>query len=102
MKLLTQAIIDNLPKLSEQEQVNDPIAYVKLLHPISNWTWYITEFDGVDECFGLVQGFEEEFGYFSLCDLESLRAGGFRIVRDLNFTPCPLSQVRRVGKELAQ
>ena len=30
----------------------------------------MTEFDGEDLCFGLVEGFEVEFGYFSKSELE--------------------------------
>lgn len=100
MALITQTIRAQLPKLYGQEQAEVTIAYVKLFHPLSNWTWYITEFDGLDLCFGLSQGFEEELGYFSLSELESLRVRGLGIERDLHFKPCPLSQVRKADKEV--
>lgn len=88
MKLLTKELIRKLPKLYEQEEKGfEAIAYVKFFSIVSNWTWYATEFDGEDIFFGLVQGFEEELGYFSLSELES---SGLRIERDNFFTPIPL------------
>jgi hypothetical protein len=49
-------------------------------------TWYATEFDGEDLFFGLVDGLEKEFGYFSLSELESVDGPfGVGIERDLYF-----------------
>lgn len=90
MNLLPKEIRQSLPQLYSQEHVSDPIAHVKFFHPGAGWTWYLTEFDGDDLCFGLVQGMEEEFGYFSLAELESNQ-----VERDLHFDPIPLSQLRQ-------
>jgi hypothetical protein len=60
MNLLPPEIRSQLPSLYSQEKIADPIAYIKFFNPLSNWTWYATEFDGEDTFFGLVQGFEEE------------------------------------------
>jgi hypothetical protein len=96
MELLTADICAQLPALYSQEKTADPIAYVKFFTPNSNWTWYATEFDGEDTFFGLVQGFEEELGYFSLGELQEYRGAlGIGIERDLHFQPTPLSQLRR-------
>ncbi len=95
MQLLSQEIRQRLPKLYSQESVEDPIAQVKFFHPLSNWTWYATEFDGEDLFFGLVQSFEEELGYFSLSEMQSIKVGGFGIERDLHFIPTPLSKLRK-------
>jgi hypothetical protein len=44
--------------------------------------------------FGYVIGFEKEWGYFALSELEAIRgAGGLTIERDLYFTPGPFGQV---------
>jgi len=94
MQLLTEEIRQRLPQLYSQEAVEDPIAQVKFFHPLSNWTWYATEFDGEDQFFGLVQGLEEELGYFSLSEMQSIKVGGLEIERDLQFTPTPLSNLR--------
>ncbi len=89
MKLLTKKLIKEIPQLYEQDSKGqDAIAYIKFFTPWSNWTWYATEFDGEDTFFGLVDGFEKEFGYFSLSELKSLD-GPFRlkVERDLYFNP---------------
>ena len=68
---------------------------VKFFTPDSYWTWYATEFDGTDTFFGLVDGQEQELGYFSLKELEDARGPlGLPIERDLHFDPTPLSEVR--------
>jgi hypothetical protein len=96
MQLLTASVRAQLPALYSQEKSSDAIIYVKFFTPDSNWTWYATEFDGDDTFFGLVQAQEEELGYFSLSELESVRGPrGLPIERDLHFKPTLLSQLRR-------
>ncbi len=89
MKLITDKIKKILPKLYEQDAKGlHAIAYVKFFTPDSNWTWYVTEFDGVDIFYGLVDGLEKELGYFSLKELESIRGPlGLKIERDLYYKP---------------
>ena len=88
MKLLTKELIKKLPKLNAQEGKGmNAIAYIKFFALFSDWTWYATEFDGEDIFFGLVRGFEQELGYFSLSELESW---GYMVERDLYFTPTTL------------
>jgi len=54
-----------------------------------------SEFDGRDIFFGLVIGFEAEFGYFSLSELESVRGPlGLPIERDQHFRPRALVELR--------
>lgn len=89
-----------LPGLYSTEHDDDPMVRTKLFTPWSNWTWYVTEFDGDDVLFGLVDGHEVELGYFAVSDLEALEGpGGVRVECDQHFTPRPLSQVR---KEIAK
>ena len=83
-----------IPDLYATEHVQDPLAVVKLFHPLSNWTWYIVESDG-DRCFGLVDGFEMEMGYFSLDELRSIEVLGLRVERDLYFKPTPIHELKR-------
>ena len=96
MMLLTKELRKKLPKLYAQEKKGeDAIVHVKFFTPDSNWTWYATEFDGVDTFFGLVDGFEKELGYFSLAELSSTKGPmGLPIERDRWFTPKPLKEVR--------
>ena len=85
-----------LPPLAATEHDSDPIAQVKFFTPWTSWTWYATEFDGVDTLFGLVEGLVSELGYFSLSELEAVRGpAGLEIERDLYFEPTRLSELRR-------
>ena len=96
MKLMTTEVEATLPPLYTNEDVADPKAMVKFFTPWSNWTWYATEYDPETRTFfGLVQGIEEELGYFSLDELESVQGPfGLGIERDLHFEPTPLSELK--------
>ena len=97
MTLLTKQIREDLPKLYANDGKSEPetMVVVKYFTPDSHWTWYATEFDGVDTFFGLVDGMEQELGYFSLQELEAARGPlGLLVERDTSFTPTPLSEVR--------
>ena len=96
MKLLTKELRKKLPALKSTDgQDGDAIAYVKLFSPYTNWTWYVTEFDGQDELFGLVVGYATELGTFFLRELEDLEgAAGLKLVeRDLYWKPMPLREI---------
>lgn len=76
--------------------VKDPIVYVKFFTPWTNWTWYGLEYDPEQRLFfGYVEGMENELGYFSLDELESIKGPfGLKIERDMYFDPCPLSKIK--------
>jgi len=94
MQLLTEEICRTLPYLGEKN--GDSVARVKFFTPDSSWTWYASEFDGDDILYGLVDGFEVEFGTFSLKELQAVRGPlGLPIERDVSFTPIPLDQLYR-------
>lgn len=87
---------EKIPRLYATENVADPTVWVKLFTPDSSWTWFITEYDGEDLCFGLVKGHETELGYFSLAEIAAVRGPlNLRIERDFWFEPKPLSVVRK-------
>jgi hypothetical protein len=94
--LLDDESREKLPPLySGEEQGLDALAQVKFFTPTSNWTWYASEFDQDDIFFGLVSGFELEFGYFSLSELQSVKGPlGLPIERDLHFKPKSLRELR--------
>ena len=107
MELLTAELRASLPPLYSQEKIEDPIVHCKFFTPWSNWTWFATEGEPDDEdfrFFGYVCGFEEEWGYFVLSELESVRGpGGLTIERDLYFTPGPFTEIiRRYRRERGQ
>ena len=96
MKLLTKEIRKQLPPIGSQDgKDKDAIAYVKFFTPMSNWTWYVLEGEPVIDkgketdylFFGLVYGFEREYGYFSLNELESVNRLGLGVERDRWFKP---------------
>ena len=107
MELLPEELRQRLPKLYAQERATDLFAQAKFFTPDSNWTWFVTEGeeDGDDfRFFGYVIGFEEEWGYFMLSELQSARGPlGLPIERDLYFTAGPFSEViRRYREERGQ
>jgi hypothetical protein len=88
-----------IPALYASENEPNPTVWVKLFTPDSSWTWYVMEYDGVDTCFGLVQGLAVELGYFSLAEIVAARGPlGLRVERDLFFKPAPLEEVRQRGQ----
>jgi hypothetical protein len=96
VELLPKDVREVLPELYANEEVGLAAqALVKYFTPDSNWTWYASEFNGDDIFFGLVIGFEAEFGYFCLSELESVRGPlGLPIERDLHFDPKSLKELR--------
>jgi len=99
--LLTKQQRQKLPGLYETEDVPLPekVAYAKFFHPVSNWTWYVIEFDGHDTCFGLVVGHNTEFGYFSLRELSESYGVGLPIERDRYLKPTQLQDLPVYGIE---
>ena len=99
--LMTKELGDTIPAIyanKDAESYDDVLAPAKLFSPFSNWTWYVTEMDPeTGECFGLVQGFETELGYFSLDELaEATVFGGVPAVeRDLYWQPKTIGEIRR-------
>jgi hypothetical protein len=100
MKLLTDELRAQLPALYAQENEKDPMVHLKFFTPWTGWTWYITEgsAEGDDFIFfGYVIGLENEWGYSSLNELESVRGpGGITIERDLHFTPTRRSEIKEI------
>ena len=96
-KLLTEELRKALPKLREQEGSDDPIVYAKFFFPASGWAWFVTEGEAQDDDFlfyGHVIGFDSEWGYFTLRELEEVEVVGLRIERDLYFETTPFSSIR--------
>ena len=88
MKLLTKETLKNLPALGSTDgQGDQAVVQVKFFTPWDRWTWYATEYDPETRTFfGLVDGFEKEYGYFSLDELEAVKGPfGLKIERDRGF-----------------
>jgi len=92
-----------IPGIGKSDK-DDPIAWIKLFTPTSNWTWLITEYDPDDKlAFGLVDGFETELGYISIEELESMESSklpGLKLVeREVYTSPEPLRSKKEYKKE---
>ena len=99
-KLMTREIGKKIPALYANENAEDAdavVVHAKLFSPYSSWTWYITEWDAeTGECFGLVEGFETELGYFDLTELSEITVFGRvpAVERDLQWEPKTLGEIR--------
>ena len=106
-KLMTKELADTLPALYANENVEDHdavVARVKLFSPYNGWRWYITEWEAeTGLCFGLVEGFETELGYFSLDELAEVTVFGQvpAVERDLYWEPQTLGEIRRQASGIA-
>lgn len=99
MELMTQEIRDKFKEVGSQEkkELGEQIVIVKFFDPTGSWTWYATEFDGKDIFFGLVDGFELEWGTFSLSEMQSVKGRlGLGIERDLYFGMPMIKDIERL------
>lgn len=95
MKLMTKAIIKNLPPTYKTD--SKPLAQkkviIKFFTPWTNYTWFVFEGDPVKdengnltgdwEFFGMVHGQEQELGYFNLSQLTEINGPfGLKVERD--------------------
>ena len=102
MELLTKEIRETFKKTGSQDGKGaEATCIAKFFDPTGSWTWYATEFDGEDTFFGLVDGFELEWGDFSLSELQSVKGRfGLGIERDRYFGMPKLKDVARLKGRL--
>lgn len=97
MKLITKELEKQLPELYQAEKDPEAIVYVHYFSTRNGWDWYGYEYDKRSRTFfGLVDGFEVEFGYFTLDEFEEVnkKFGSQVIERDLHWKPKTLKEVR--------
>ena len=100
MDLLPKELRKVLPPLYSQESSAAPVVHAKFFTPDAGWTWLVTEGseqgDGDWLLSGYVIGLEEEWGYFLLSEIVSVR-GPLRlpVERDLRFHLGPVDEVLR-------
>ncbi len=110
-QLLPKSMAEKIPALYEQDGKGmQATAYAKFFHPYGAGTWYVTEFDGEDICFGWAEIHPGcgELGYFSLKEMEAVEAringqnipGLQAIERDIHFKPTPLCDIPEVKRSL--
>lgn len=100
MKLLTKELKKQIPPMYTNEDipVEEQVVVAKFFAPWSAYTLYVTEGAEEDDdyiFYGLVTGLvEDEFGYTSLSEMESVRGPyGFYIERDIHFTPAKIKDI---------
>ena len=103
-KLMTKEIGDRIPRIGASDNVNDfddVLAEAKLFCPYTGWRWYVTEWDPeTGTCFGLVEGFESEIGYFDLTELAEATLFGSvpAVERDLYWEPKTIGEIRKQSR----
>ena len=81
---------------SQEDKGDNAIAYVKLFDPSGSWTWFISEWDGGEEAFGLVFGDCCELGYIPLSELAFVPGAlGIGMEIDVWFRPTTLREIRK-------
>ena len=106
-KLMTKELGDTIPALYANENAPDydaVLAHVKLFSPYTGWRWYITEWEAeTGLCFGLVQGFQKEWGYFDLTELAEATVFGRvpAVERDLYWEPKTIGEIKRESSNRA-
>lgn len=98
MKLVTKKIEKELakyPLYSQDSKGNEAVSICKFF--LQGFTWYVLEAqkNGSDyEFFGIVDGLDKEYGYFTLSQLQSLRGRwGLTVERDMHFKPTKVSEI---------
>jgi len=105
VKLLTKALRKKLPRLgaTNADRGDEAIVHTKFF--VDQWVWFVLEGEPVlydngeeedFEFFGLVDGLEVEFGYFTLKELKRVRGKqGLPIERDRHWEPKTLGEVKQ-------
>jgi Protein of unknown function (DUF2958) len=104
MKLLPDELLRKLEaqdpvKLGYELSQEQELVQAKFFTPDANWTWYAVSASpdpetGDVQFFGLVDGLEQELGYFWLSQLNEVRGKfGLPVERDLYWEPIPLNRL---------
>ena len=91
MILLTKSLEKRFAAVGDQQDIEDPIVIVKFFNPAGAGTWYAVSYDPEERVFfgyvSIFGDFCDEWGYFSLGELESFKGPfGIGIERDLYWT----------------
>lgn len=107
MTLLPPELESQLPALYSTEAVEaeHKVAVCKFFFPMGRATWFVVEGQRQEGGDVLFFGYVisplgpdcNEWGYFSLAELESVRVHGLGIERDLWFKPTPMAEVLAGG-----
>jgi len=100
MRLMTKKLERRFSQIGSQKEVEDPVIIARFFTPFGSARWYATEYDPVNKMFfgyvSIFGGWDDEWGYFSLKELESgKRTFGTVIERDLYWTEQKIRSVIR-------
>lgn len=102
MKLMNKEIEERFKSIGSQEgKGKDAIVVLKIFNPAGSQTWYLTEYDSKDRLFfgfvSLFGGADDEWGYVSLDELESVKLPfGLTLERDLHFGAPKAGEVKAI------
>jgi len=86
MRLITEKESEGLPALyqTEDTEADEKILLMKFYEINTGWQWFLCEYSNDDKiAFGYVMGHENEWGYFSITEMEGIHT----IRRDKEFKP---------------
>lgn len=89
MKLITPELKARFAEVGNQSEIKDPIIVAKFFNPCGSATWYATDYNPkTNICFGYVTGMAvDEWGSFSIDELESLESPSTVIINGTKYTP---------------
>lgn len=99
MQLITDELRKRFAEVGEQRDTKDPLVICKFFNPCGAATWYaVAYYPEENICFGYVADLVpgcDEWGYFSIDELEAVRVPPFGIPleRDLHFDECHFSEL---------
>ena len=96
MELITQE--ESYPALYKTEDIktDEKMLYLRFYEQSSGWEWYLSEYDPDDKiAFGYVKGFESEWGYFSITEMQGIPT----IKRDYEFEPTKFKELYKKIRE---
>tara|TARA_R110002051_G_scaffold174602_1_gene244807 strand:- start:4955 stop:5344 length:390 start_codon:yes stop_codon:yes gene_type:complete len=102
MKLITPELERRFAEVGDQSELKNPRIIAKFFSPVGAATWLASEYNPENNiCFGYVQnlvpsenGIFDEWGYFSIDELENLELPfGLNIERDIHFNEKTFKEV---------
>jgi hypothetical protein len=112
MSLLPEDVLAQIPPLGSAREapLERMVVHARLYDPESSWEWLVMEFDGGDQCFGLILTRSTALaGRFTLRELASVEAtvgGGAGVLLDPRFEPVTVGRLGlgdpRVGELLRE
>ena len=94
MSHITTNFKHNIPKLYEQIDNDEIVAFAKYKVPYSDWIWYILEYSTLQNLFYCYVQPEQEYQYVTVDKLLQITYEyGVEIVLDTAFIPTPLKDL---------